>query len=330
MRRLTNALRVALVALLAALVLATPAFADEPYTYKVRVLAGKEGTVNGKNIDEVSGIAAGTEITLSTLFNAQATNETYYVKGFRVSGQDNLDGLKDNVVVNEDMDFVVSYGVRGDMVSYTLNFVEQGSGNVLANPITCYGKKGDKPVAAYEYVEGYRPLYRNITGTLGEDGTNNWTFEYVRLATGETVTTTTVTTVGGGTAAAVAPAAGTATAGTAAGGATAGGAAAGGTEGTEGTTGTGTTATENPPATQEILDVDNPLAAPGTGTGTGTSTGTGSGTGTTGRGGLRGMLVPILVILLVALMMFILFMLFAKRNAKQDEEQKDGSEKPSE
>ncbi|MDO4890113.1 MAG: hypothetical protein Q3963_02035, partial [Coriobacteriaceae bacterium] len=89
--------------------------------------------------------------------------------------------MYDSVPVYEDLDFVVSYGVKGNMVSYTLHFVERGTGRVLADPVTYYGNLGDKPVAAFEYVSGYRPLYRNITGTLGPEGSNDWTFEYVRL-----------------------------------------------------------------------------------------------------------------------------------------------------
>lgn len=264
----------AVFALFASLAVATStAYA---YDYKVRVWAGNQGAVNGSSTYSEKVYKNGAEIKLSDEFSTTATNDKYYVKGFRPGGADNQErvsegdnhsngrsNLRDAIVVTEDMDFVVSYGVKGQMVSYTLHFVERGTGRVLANPITRYGAVGDKPVAAYEYVQGYRPLYRNITGTLKASG-NDWTFEYVREAA---QTTTSTTTTGGGTT--------TTTTTTQGGGATASTTTTGGTQGgTQGgatgdnqgaqTTTTSTTqgagADQNPPATEEILDQDVPLA----------------------------------------------------------------------
>lgn len=259
--------------------------AGDPYTYTVRLWAGNEGTVDGGEMGSIT-VEYGKTITLSKEFDAVSTNDKYYVKGYRVSGTDNMDGLVDAVTVNEDMDFVVAYGVKGDMVSYTLHFVEQGTGRVLANPITRHGRRGDKPVAAYEYVSGYRPLYRNITGTLGPEGTNDWTFEYVKLAEGETedggtivtntgTTTTTTTTTGTPTTTTTTGGETTTETGTESGDQ--------GTEGTEqGDQGTetedqgedqqpSTTVVQddsdvNPPQTEEILDIDNPMASGDDGT----------------------------------------------------------------
>lgn len=287
----------------------------EDYTYTVRVWAGNEGTVDGKTkYSEIKDVEYGTEMNLSSKFDVKVTNDKYYHKGFRLSGTDNQNtngssNLRESIVVTEDMDYVVSYGVKGDMVDYTLHFVERGSNRVLAQPITRQGVKGDKPVVAFEYVSGYRPLYRNLTGTLKESG-NDWTFYYVPLQQGETesgtttttrrtttTTTTTGGTTGGGTAAGGTAAGGTAAGGTAAGGTAAGGTAAGGTaaggNAAGGNAAGGTAAGDNaqggtaaepqtPPATEEIADVDNPLAdgTPGA-NGTGDST-TGSSDATTG------------------------------------------------
>jgi len=244
-------------------------------TYTVRVLAGNRGLVNGEKIYTIDHqFAYGDEVNLNDYVDVTVTDPKYYHKGFRKSGEDWL--ANPVFTITEDTDFVVAYGVEGDMVSYTVSFVEYGTGNELKNDegktsVSFIGKKGDKPVVPYEYVPGYRPRYRNITGTLGADGTNNWKLEYIAIetpTTTETTTTTTTTTVTGG---------GTTTGGTTTGGTTegTGGNAAGGTEGgtgggTEGGTTqnqpttiapTGTTPVEAPP-TEEIIDVD---ATPTTG-----------------------------------------------------------------
>lgn len=305
MKRAVFALALALAAgLMFATALPATAHAKkgDDYTYTVRVWAGNEGTVDGKDTySEIKDIEYGTEMKLSDSFAVKVANDKYYHKGFRLSGTDNQndDGssnLRESIVVTEDLDFVVSYGVKGKMVDYTLHYLEQGTNKVLAQPSTRQGVIGDKPVVAFEYVSGYRPLYRNLTGTL-KDGKNDWTFYYVPLATGETesgttttTTRTTTTTTTGGTTG------GTTTGGTAAGGTAAGGTAAGGTAagGTAGGTAAGDNAaggnaqggtaadTQTPPATEEIADVDNPLAdgTPGA-NGTGDST-TGNSDNTTG------------------------------------------------
>ena len=189
-------------------------------------------------------------------------------EGFRVSGQDTLYSSY-TFDVNEDTDLIVAYGVEGAMTSYTIHFVVEATGQELGSA-TFTGKVGDKPVESYEYFEGYRPLYRNITGTLRE-GPNDWTLPYVAVeAPTETTTvetTTTTTTTAGAAAAAAAPAAEGAAA-----------AAAPAAPGAEGAA-AAATPEATAPATEEILDVDTPLAGPG---GTGTNGTNGSGTNGTG------------------------------------------------
>lgn len=281
---LALALLAALVALPARVALATT---GEPYTYQVRIWGGNHGTVQGEDCATVyASVPYDTPVPLDRAWVEldKADGGKYYVKGFRKAGTDNLDGVLDTSAphITEDSDYVVVYGVSKELVSYTVSFVEYGTGKELTNDQgqkskTYYGNKGDETVVAFDYISGYRPRYRNIKKTLGEEGTNNMVFEYIPLSEGETeyggtttttvyenggtTTTTTTTTTGGGTGG------GTTTGGGAAG--TEGNAA--GTEGNEGTEG-GTTdqgATANdetvqsnePPATEEILDMDNPLAS---------------------------------------------------------------------
>lgn len=250
-----------------ALLVATPALADN-YQYTVRVFPGNRGTLSSDPV--TVKVDKGGSVNLYDIATAKITDSKYVQTGFRKSGSDELLG---NGVINgiaEDMDYVVAYGVEANSVQYTVRFVEYETGRELASSRAYYGKVGDKPVAAYEYIEGYRPRYLAITGTLRAGEENVWTFEYIPLAEGETIVTTTTNTTTSyvdtpaatqGTTTAAATGAGTTTAGQTEG--TTEGAAAGTTEGQAAA---GSTA-QNPgegaaPQTQEILDLDTPLAGP--------------------------------------------------------------------
>ena len=200
-----------------------------PYTYKVTLSAGNKGTINGQNKIEKSDIAYGSDFSFdnAALYNIQVTDDRYYVKGIRLSGRDNASSKRLDApafIVTGDADYVVAYGIKGNMVAYTVNY-QDASGNV-----------GDKPVVAYRYVENYIPDALALTKTLSNNVSENvFTFTYKPGATDRVVTTTTtITTTVPGTAT---PGTGTGNAGTA--GGTTG--TTGGTAGTTGGTTTGTT-----------------------------------------------------------------------------------------
>lgn len=221
-----------------------------PYTYKVTLSAGNKGTINGQNKIEQADIASGSTVTFN-LNDIQVTDDKYYVKGIRLSGRDNDEALAaPSFTVDKDTDYVVAYGIKGNMVAYTVNY-QDASGKSLAESQTFYGNVGDKPVVAYRYVENYIPDALALTKTLSDNESENvFTFTYTPGATDRIVeTTTTVTTTVPGTAT-PAGAAGTTgasgTTGAAAGtgtGTTVGGTTAGGT--TTGGTAGGTTNTDN-------------------------------------------------------------------------------------
>lgn len=234
-----------------------------PYTYKVTLSAGNKGTINGQNKIEKSDIAYGSDFSFdnAALYNIQVTDDRYYVKGIRLSGRDNASSKKLDApafTVTGDADYVVAYGIKGNMVAYTVNY-QDASGNSLAESQTFYCNVGDKPVVAYRYVENYIPDALALTKTLSDNESENvFTFTYTPGATDRIVeTTTTVTTTVPGTATPAGAAGTTGTAGTTgaaagtgtgttagtAGGTTAGGTAAGDTT-TGGTTG-GTTNADN-------------------------------------------------------------------------------------
>ena len=231
-----------------------------PYTYKVTLSAGNKGTINGQNKIEQTNIASGSTVTFN-LNDIQVTDDKYYVKGIRLSGRDNDEALAaPSFTVDKDTDYVVAYGIKGNMVAYTVNY-QDASGKSLAESQTFYGNVGDKPVVAYRYVENYIPDALALTKTLSDNESENvFTFTYTPGATDRIVeTTTTVTTTvprtatpagaagttgsAGTTGAAAGTGTGTTAGGTAAGGTTAGGTTAGGT--TTGGTAGGTTNADN-------------------------------------------------------------------------------------
>ena len=233
-------------------------FADDEYTYTVTFYAGNQGTfADGAGKIVMSNLKYGAFVSFDVQKDGVVTlnnSDKYYVKGLRKSGRDNsetdeLEASRYSVTVKGDADYVVAYGIKGNQVAYTVNYQDANGKELLASN-TYYGNVGDKPVVAYQYVEGYTPQALALTKTLSENSAENvFTFRYTPIGTtvvtipGETTTVTTVVPTSAGTT--------TGTTGT-------------GTTGT-GTTGTGTTGT----------------GTTGTGAGTTTETGTGTDAGTT-------------------------------------------------
>lgn len=203
------------------------------YTYKVTLSAGNKGTINGQAKVERDSVVAGSTVTFN-LKDVQVTDDKYYIKGIRLSGRDNEEALASPVLdnVTGDADYVVAYGIKKDMVAYTVNY-QDASGKALAESQTFYGNVGDKPIVAYQYIENYIPDALALTKTLSNNESENvFTFTYKPGATDRVVTTTTtITTTVPGTAT---PGTGTGNAGTT-------GGTTGGTAGTTGGTTTGTT-----------------------------------------------------------------------------------------
>ena len=284
-------------------------YAADEYKYTVRIYAGDEGTFSsspaggtitdgGKTI-VIENLNPGTMPAFSNEM-VSVTDDKYYVKGIREAGKDNSTVGSSAPTIRQDSDYVVAYGIKGQSVQYTVEYVDV-DGNALANSQTYYGNVGDRPVVAYLYIDGYFPNAYNITGTLRENASQNvFTFIYQEIpeetaeapaqqqpaaattTTGGTTTTTaggTAAGTTGGTAAGGTAAGGTAagTAGTAAGaagGTAAGGTAAGGTAaGAAGAAAGGTAAgaaggaenanlPETPQAVPEVIDQDVPMAVP--------------------------------------------------------------------
>lgn len=193
---------------LAALVVITGVFAQTAdakafsYTYTVSFSAGGQGSINGGvQVRKASGngasvsvsakedkiIVTGLEYGDVISCDAQGSvalneNSKYYVKGIRLSGRDNNTVAQSAFLVSGDQDYVVAYGIPGELAEYTVNYVDT-DGNKLAESRTYYGNVGDEPVIAYLYIDGYIPDSYNQTGKLSSNTSENvFNFVYSRAA----------------------------------------------------------------------------------------------------------------------------------------------------
>jgi len=193
---------------IAALVVITGVFSQTKdvrafsYTYTVSFSAGGQGSINGGvQVRKASGNEAsasvsskGDKIIVTGLeygdvisCDAQGSvalneNSKYYVKGIRLSGRDNNTVAQSAFLVSGDQDYVVAYGIPGELAEYTVNYVDT-DGNKLAESRTYYGNVGDEPVIAYLYIDGYIPDSYNQTGKLSSNTSENvFNFVYSRAA----------------------------------------------------------------------------------------------------------------------------------------------------
>ncbi|XCP84628.1 hypothetical protein ABXS75_16485 [Roseburia hominis] len=183
---------------------------DYETTYKVMIYSGDKGTFNGTGCVSgageaslsgadtivVSGLHYGDTISINVSSTNGAINLNpedggkYQPTGTRRSGRDNSEAFdKENMTspsriytVTSDRTFVVTYGVPGKMVPYTVSYVLAGTTNPVpgSKAQTFYGVAGEKPVVSAPYFEGYTPVYKAITGTLKRGQENAWVFEYTR------------------------------------------------------------------------------------------------------------------------------------------------------
>ena len=169
----------------ASAVWAEPADGDDGYKYRVEVFSGNQGTYKSKKhwSDEY---APGESVEIS-IDDVTVTNDRYYVRGFRATGHDNDEttgAAQLTFKPTTDLSFVVTYGIKGAMVAYEVNYQDE-SGQTLSPSSTYYGMPGDKPVVSCKYIEGYQPDADNLAKTLSENEAENvFTFTYTKLEAG--------------------------------------------------------------------------------------------------------------------------------------------------
>ena len=201
-----------------------------PYKYTVTVNSGIQGVyTNGSQTGKTVSKQYAPGETVYISINDKANNnyvtlnndvkDKYYVKGFRVSGHDAGD-LKTSenettgftsLTFNAscDVSYTAVYGLAGDLVKYTVNYIDKDSGAAVATSDEYYGMPGDKPVVSYRYVKGYMPSVFSMRKTLSADESENvFTFEYEEANAENTIIpgkTTTVNRNGNAANGAIAP-----------------------------------------------------------------------------------------------------------------------------
>lgn len=184
------------------------------YDYKLTVSGGNsdpEVSLEGK----AATITIGEE-TIVTVTKADGTKtdakiipptDNHVAVGFKLAGHDNGEILPDTIVAgpdgdyialrNQDLDLVVAYALKSDLVKYEIRYQDQG-GNTLLPAETHYGAAGSRQVVSFKHVAGYLPNTYNYIGTLNKGETTVFTFSYSpAAAAGED----TVITIDGGGAA---------------------------------------------------------------------------------------------------------------------------------
>ncbi len=174
---------------------------DEEYTYTVKLFAGNQGELTkggvtasrdgkeapagvtisyDKDKATVKGLKYGDTVYINFQDAASVTDKRYYVKGVRRSGRDNSEATESTFAVGSDRDYVIAYGIKGDMVSYTVNYVDEDGEPMPDLPSdTYYGLPGEQQYVSARYAEGYQPQAYNLVKTLVQNEAENvFTFVY--------------------------------------------------------------------------------------------------------------------------------------------------------
>ncbi len=175
----------------------TVSAAEEEYTYTVRLYAGNQGRLLGGGVDAssesagvsftdgylvIEGLKYGDTVYIRPQAAAEVTDERYYVRGVRRSGRDNSEAEAPTFRVASDRDYVMAYGIRGNMAAYTVHYVD-GDGRTLMESDTYYGNIGERQYVSSRYIDGCQPRVLNMVKTLSANTEENvFTFEYERIA----------------------------------------------------------------------------------------------------------------------------------------------------
>lgn len=152
--------------------------AREPYAYDytVKVYSGEQGEFSGGRTVIEKSVQPGETVDISQMASDagfKVTNDEYYCRGFRESGHDNDESPSlQAFTVTEDVSYEAAYGIRGNMVKYTIMYLDE-DGASLRSADEYYGMIGDKPVVSYKYIEGYQPNAYNLTKTLTANESEN-------------------------------------------------------------------------------------------------------------------------------------------------------------
>ena len=120
-----------LIMLCLVLSVAVPAFADPQDKCLIRVFGGAQnpGLVFTDQVKRGESYNLGTALT--GYLGSDVTGTKYYIRStVRESGEEeSLESL--TVAVNEDRDYVLTYGVKNNLVTYYVRYVDAANGNAV-------------------------------------------------------------------------------------------------------------------------------------------------------------------------------------------------------
>lgn len=259
---------IAILAMAICLVFGMMSISAYAYEYTMEV-SGGNGQIDGNDSVKCESAQASTvdpeknEIIIDgETVAVTPPSENHFVIGLKEAGHDNSEILTGEVKLSDekqDTRLVVAYGLKTDMVEYTINYVRADNNQQLHPSETHYGVIGSRPVVSYKYTEGFLPQAYNLVGTIKAEGPNEFTFLYYEVdAEGNIITVYDTVPGEGGTAGSGAAAAGGGTAAGTAGGTAGGEGTAAGGEGT--TIDNGTTPSTQPADIIDLDDDDTPTA----------------------------------------------------------------------
>lgn len=186
--------RIAVLVLSACLVFGMMTVSAFGYGYELSVDRGNgsfssgstlKGTTASIDIDDIEHPS----LTVGDKTVSITAPKDHFVIGMKITGHDNSEVFTESVdltkpnspIYNEDASLVVAYGLKSNMIKYTIRYVAADGGTVVHDPEEHYGVVGQRPVVSYKYVEGYLPDAYNRTGYLERGGENVFTFYYYKV-----------------------------------------------------------------------------------------------------------------------------------------------------
>lgn len=167
------------------------AWADGEYSYTVRVFGGNQGSV--VNHANQANIPYDGSFTFNVQSDVTVTNSKYVVRGLRESGKDNSEIITPSSSTNEinvrvvrDQDYVVAYGIPGNEVALIIRCTT-ADGTDLGVQEVFYGEPNSTILIKTPYVEGYRPSANFATAKLGASNRTESVVYYPITATTTTV-----------------------------------------------------------------------------------------------------------------------------------------------
>lgn len=168
-RRTLSVILTAVITLMLVTAVTLRSHAADDYSYRMKISAGNNGVIklaDGSEAAEsiVDADSSGNFPAVST-DSVKVTNSKYDVIGFKEAGHDDVMPAIEPVAAKSDLNYVAVYGVKSNMVSYTVRYLDE-DGNELMDDATYYGPKGSSVLVSFKYIEGYAPTAYSLTKTL--------------------------------------------------------------------------------------------------------------------------------------------------------------------